>query len=112
MDDARARELLDNERERIQREIAALERDGSLEASARREPGDRDSEDLYEDELAEGRLAELQDQLAAVGRAEERLAAGAFGISIESGTAIPDGRLEANPTAERTVEEEARIRRA
>jgi len=61
---------------------------------------------------ARGRLAELQDQLAAVGRAEERLAAGAFGISIESGTAIPDGRLEANPTAERTVEEEARIRRA
>jgi len=112
MDDARARELLDKERERIQREIAALARDGSLEASARREPGDRDSEDLYEDELAEGRLAELQDQLAAVGRAEERLAAGAFGVSIESGTAIPDGRLEANPTAERTVEEEARIRRA
>jgi len=112
MENARARELLDRERARIQREIAALERDGSLEASTRREPGDRDSEELFEDELAEGRLAELRDQLASVGRAEERLAAGTYGISIESGTAIPDDRLEANPTAERTVEEEARIRRA
>ena len=112
MENARARELLDRERARIQREIAALERDGSLEASTRREPGDRDSEELFEDELAEGRLVELRDQLASVGRAEERLATGTYGISIESGTAIPDGRLEANPTAERTVEEEARIRRA
>jgi len=112
MENARARELLDRERARIQREIAALERDGSLEASTRREPGDRDSEELFEDELAEGRLVELRDQLASVGRAEERLAAGTYGISIESGTAIPDDRLEANPTAERTVEEEARIRRA
>src|SRR5438552_18648632 len=112
MDDARARELLDRERARIEREMAALEREGPLEASTRREPGDRDSEELYEDELAEGRLAELRDQLASVGRAEERLAAGTYGISIESGKAIPDDRLEANPTAERTVEEEARIRRA
>ena len=75
MDNARARELLDRERARIQREMATLERDGTLEASTQREPGDRDSEELYEDELAEGRLAELRDQLASVGRAEERLAA-------------------------------------
>jgi len=111
VENARARELLDHERARIEREMAALERDGLREA-ARREPGDRDSEELYEDELAEGRLAELRDQLGSVGRAEERLAAGTYGISIESGKAIPDDRLEANPTAERTVEEEARIRRA
>ncbi len=111
MDNARARELLDRERARIEREMATLERDAPLEASTQREPGDRDSEELYEDELAEGRLAELRDQLASVGRAEERLAAGTYGISIESGKAIPDDRLEANPTAERTVEEEARIRR-
>ena len=40
-------------------------------------------------------------------RAEARLAAGTYGLSIESGKPIPDERLEAVPTAERTVEEEA-----
>jgi DnaK suppressor protein len=39
-------------------------------------------------------------------RAEQRLAAGTYGLSIESGQPIPDERLEALPTAERTVEEE------
>jgi DnaK suppressor protein len=43
-----------------------------------------------------------------VDRAEARLAAGTYGISIESGKAIPDERLEAIPTAERTAEEETR----
>jgi RNA polymerase-binding transcription factor len=42
----------------------------------------------------------------AVERAEARLAAGTYGL--ESGKPIPDERLEAVPTAERTVEEEAR----
>jgi RNA polymerase-binding transcription factor DksA len=46
--------------------------------------------------------------LAAVERAEARLAAGTVGLSIESGRPIPDDRLEAVPTAERTAEEEAR----
>jgi DnaK suppressor protein len=42
-----------------------------------------------------------------VDRAEARLAAGTYGLSVESGTPIPDERLEAVPTAERTVDEEA-----
>jgi DnaK suppressor protein len=45
-------------------------------------------------------------QLAAVERAEARLAAGTYGLSVESGEAIPDERLEVSPTAELTVEEE------
>jgi len=36
-----------------------------------------------------------------------RLAAGTYGLSIESGKPIPDERLETLPTAERTAEEEA-----
>ena len=48
----------------------------------------------------------LRDELAAVERAEARIAAGTFGLSIESGKPIPDERLEAIPTAERTAEEE------
>jgi DnaK suppressor protein len=49
--------------------------------------------------------------LIALERAEARLAAGTYGLSIESGDPIPDGRLEAVPLAERTVEEEERYRR-
>ena len=44
-------------------------------------------------------------RLAAIGRAEERLAAGSYGRSIQSGDVIPDERLEADPAAELTVDE-------
>jgi DnaK suppressor protein len=108
MEPARARELLARERARIEKSIAALEAEGPLEASDRIEPGDEGSEDLYLDELGEGRLADLRVQLAAVERAEARLENGTYGLSIESGKPIPDGRLEARPTAELTVEEEQR----
>ena len=111
MDTERARELLARERTRIEEALAALERDGSLESSERIEPGDRDSEDLYQDEFNEGRRRELRDDLAAVERAEARLKEGTYGLSVQSGQPIPDQRLEAIPTAERTVEEEERYRR-
>jgi DnaK suppressor protein len=108
MDSDRARQLLALERARIEQAIAVLERDGPLEASDRKEPGDEDSEDLYQDEFNAGRAEELRNELAALERAESRLAAGTYGLSIESGEPIPDGRLEARPTAERTVEEQQR----
>ena len=111
MDADRARELLVRERSRIEQALASLRSEGPLEASDHREPGDRDSEDLYEDELAAGRAEDLHAQLAAVERAEARLAAGTYGLSVESGKPIPDGRLEAVPTAERTLEEQQRFRR-
>lgn len=110
MEPARARELLARERERIERELAVLGSGGPIEGSSRLEPGDRDSEGLYEDELAEGRGEELDAELDAVERAERRLDAGTFGLSVDSGTPIPDERLEAVPTAELTVEEERRQR--
>jgi DnaK suppressor protein len=111
MDSDHARELLARERTRIEQAMAALERDGSLEGDERLEPGDRDSEDLYQDEFNQGRRQELRDDLAALERAEARLKEGTYGLSIESGQPIPDQRLEALPTAERTVEEEQRYRR-
>ena len=110
MDPDRARELLADERARVERAIAGLDRDGPLEATGRIEPGERGSEDLYEDELAQGRRETLLDELAAVERAEARLAAGTYGLSVESGDPIPDERLQALPTAERTVDEERRRR--
>jgi DnaK suppressor protein len=110
MDPARANELLTRERARIEGEIAGLAREGPLEASERREPGDEGSEDLYEDEFGAGRREELQDELSALERAEARLAAGAYGLSVDSGEPIPDERLEVQPAAERTVEEDERYR--
>ncbi|HEY8624954.1 MAG TPA: hypothetical protein VIL82_03030 [Solirubrobacteraceae bacterium] len=107
MDSERARELLATERARVEEAIAALERDGPLEGSDTREPGDEDSEDLYQDEYNAGRADDLRQQLAAVERAEARLAEGTYGRSVDSGKPIPDGRLEALPTAERTVEEQS-----
>ena len=106
MDSDRAHQLLAAERERIEHEIAEL---GPEAADDRDEPGDRDSENLYQQEFDAGRAADLQSQLAAVERAEARLADGTFGRSVESGEPIPDGRLEALPTAERTVAEEERL---
>ena len=111
MDPARARELLARERARIEEALAALDRTGPLEGSEHREPGDEDSEDLYQDEFDQSRRIDLRDELAAVERAEARLEAGTYGLSVESGDPIPDARLEARPTAERTVEEEDRFRR-
>jgi DnaK suppressor protein len=61
---------------------------------------------LYQDELDESLAETLRVRLAALERAEQRLAAGTYGLSIESGKQIPDERLEILPTAERTAEEE------
>ena len=102
MDSERARELLAAERERIEQAIAEL---GQPEID---ETGDSDSETLYQNEFDATQAADLAPQLEAVERAEARLAAGTYGLSVESGKPIPDARLEAVPTAERTVEEEER----
>jgi DnaK suppressor protein len=110
VDAERARELLTRERTRLEDALAALQGEGPLEGSDRIEPGERDSEDLYQDELDEGLADDLRRSLAAVERAERRLADGTYGLSVESGKPIPDARLEALPSAERTVEEEERLR--
>src|SRR5215210_7012352 len=106
MDPARARELLAAERTRIERALARLEHVDTGEPADEEDPANLASE-LYEDELDQGLAEDLREELAAVERAEARLADGTYGLSIESGKPIPDERLEAVPTAERTVEEEA-----
>jgi DnaK suppressor protein len=106
MDPDRARELLTGERERIERALAQLGHQDTGEPADEEDPANLAS-DLYQDELDEGLADDLRKELAAVERAEARLAAGTYGLSIESGKPIPDKRLEAVPTAERTVDEEA-----
>jgi DnaK suppressor protein len=109
MDPNRARELLAAERERIERALAPRAHEDDAEPADEYDPANLAS-DLYQDELDEGLADDLRNELAAVERAERRLAAGTYGVSIESGEPIPDDRLEAVPTAERTAEEERALR--
>jgi DnaK suppressor protein len=109
MDEARARELLATERARIERALAELERPTQDEELSHVDQHLADSgSELFETERDAGLAAQLREELAAVERAEQRLAEGTYGRSVESGEPIPDERLEAMPTAERTVEEQAR----
>ena len=108
MEDAKARELLARERERIEKALA-----GIGPAEDRDEPRDAsdDANELFDEELCEGVAERLREELDAIERAEKRLEEGRYGVSIESGDPIPDGRLEAIPWAERTAEEQSRYER-
>jgi DnaK suppressor protein len=105
VDPQRAAELLGAERQRIERSLISREHQDDGEEADDQDPGNLAS-DLYQDELDEGLRSDLVAQLRAVERAEERLAAGTYGLSVESGEPIPDERLEVFPTAELTVDEE------
>jgi DnaK suppressor protein len=111
MDPERAQELLARERARIEQALGSVRKANPHGAANDPEPGERDSEDLYQDEFDAGQVTDLTEQLAAVERAEARLAAGTYGLSVDSGEPIPDERLEAVPTAERTVAEQERLGR-
>jgi DnaK suppressor protein len=105
MDPDRARELLQAERARIERALARVQPEDDGEPADEQDPANL-AADLYQDELDETFADDLHDQLASVERAEARLAAGTYGLSIESGEPIADARLEARPTAELTADEE------
>jgi RNA polymerase-binding transcription factor DksA len=109
MDPKRAAELLQRERDRIQRLLLDLEQPASGDELSH---GDQhladEGTELFERERDLGLVEQLREELAAVERAEERLMSGTYGLSVENGEPIPDERLEAHPTAERTVEEERR----
>ena len=109
MDTDRARELLAHERDRIAQTLGGLSPRESDEPTTTFEHTADQASDLYDNELDEGLSDDLRASLAAVERAEARLAEGTYGLSIESGDPIPDARLEALPTAERTAEEQGRL---
>jgi DnaK suppressor protein len=110
MEQEHAKQLLSAERARIEQEFAALRGDQPLEGDQQVEPGDEGSEDMYFDELNQARQEQLNQELAALERAEARLAAGTYGLSVDSGQPIADERLEALPLSERTKEEDERYR--
>ena len=112
MDPERARALLAREKERVQRSLAALEEHEGAEelTTVDQHPADVATE-LFDEELAGGMRERLREELEAIERAERRLEQGTYGLSVESGTPIPDERLEAIPWAERTAEEQERYER-
>jgi DnaK suppressor protein len=107
MEDAKARELLGAERRRVVQLIADMDEATAADRGAANEPGDMydSAEPLTEEGTDESVREELGERLAAIGRAEQRLEDGTYGYSVRSGQPIPDDRLEADPTAELTVEE-------
>ena len=113
MNEPRARELVALERARIESALAELgeiRAEGSLQ---RQQTGDNaDAASALETESVTAALAsDLREQLAAVERAEGRIAQGMYGRSVQSGIPIPDERLEVEPLAERTIEEQRQYER-
>jgi DnaK suppressor protein len=111
VDDRRARELVAAQRQRIEAALRDLtggvSDDSELE---RQQEGDADTGSELATEMVDVALiANLQAELQAVARAEERIEAGTYGRSVDSGAMIPDDRLESEPLAERTVEEQRRF---
>ena len=112
MNDKRARELVARERQRIEQSLrdvnAGITADAELHQQQTGEASEAGS-DLDREEVDLALVADLREELKAVGRAEARIAAGTYGRSIKTGAQIPDERLEAAPLAERTIEEQRRL---
>jgi DnaK suppressor protein len=94
MDEERARALLGEERQRLQRLLASVDADHDRVA-----PADEVAEDLADGadrrtgvETDEAVARQLHQRLPALQRAEDRLAAGSYGRSVLSGRPIPDER--------------------
>ena len=109
METDRARELLANERTRIEQALAALQQDGPLEGDARLEPGTRTPRTSTR---TSSTRAGWRTSAASWPRSSAPRPGwtSTYGLSVESGEPIPDARLEARPLAERTVEEEPQMR--
>lgn len=110
MDPERAKQLLRRERERIEHELASLQTDrGDGELSSLDQHTADSGSELFEVERDRSMIERLRNELRAIERAEHRLEQGKYGLSVDSGEPIPDGRLEAVPWAERTASEQARL---
>jgi DnaK suppressor protein len=109
VNEKRASALVAAERARIEAALGQLIGDVQSEGPLQRQQTGEayeDGTDLETEGVETALIDNLRDELAAVARAEERIAAGTFGRSIESGAPIPDERLEAAPLAERTMAEQ------
>jgi DnaK suppressor protein len=110
IDEKRARELLDRERERIESELEARAKALGVEVEQLMDEiaAEDDARVLEEQQKDAALLRSLASQLQGIERAEKRLEDGTYGFSVDSGEPIPAKRLEAIPWAERTKDEEQR----
>lgn len=96
-----ARELLRAERAEVERTVAALVRE--LDSAAEAAAGADDEHDpdgsttAFERAQTAALLARAREQLAALDRAEQRLAAGTYGQCQRCGAPIAPERLQALP---------------
>jgi DnaK suppressor protein len=107
MEYVKAKELLDAERRHIEQLLAQMDAAGADDRTAADQDGDMydSAEPLTTEGTDESIRTQLQERLEAIDRATQRLEDGSYGVSVRSGLPIPDDRLEADPTAELTVEE-------
>jgi DnaK suppressor protein len=110
VDVERARALLAAERDEVQKLLAETEQAGREDRETEDEQDadvDDPAQSLTQQGMDDAIAESLRDRLGALERAEQRLADGTYGRSVQSGQPIPDARLEADPAAELTVEEAA-----
>ena len=92
MNDKRARELVARERARIEQSLRELNAEVTAEGELHQQQTGEASEaetDLEREEIDIALVADLREELKAVGRAEERIATGKYGRSVDTGAQIP-----------------------
>lgn len=81
------------------RDLAA---DGDERSDGHHHPAEAASDAEYREKLLRDRLR-LELQLERIARARAAIDAGTYGVCVDCGQAIPEGRLRAIPDAERCV---------
>jgi DnaK suppressor protein len=109
MDPEQARERLLTERAEVLALLKDTEQAVEEDRSAGAGVGDQvdAAQPLTAEGMDESIADTLRDRLGAIDRALRRIQDGTYGLSVRSGTPIPEGRLDADPAAELTVEEAA-----
>lgn len=106
MDADRARELLEQARRETEATLARARGERGVPDEDQSDSSD-ESDDLVVAQTDEALAELLTRRLEAIAGAEQRLHEGTYGRSVRSGAPIPDARLEIEPWAELTVEEQS-----
>jgi DnaK suppressor protein len=112
---AKQKERLQSLREELLRIMRAAEEDERTRTEqdadfTEHDAGDM-SRDIFDREIDATIVEQVEQRLAIVERALQKIEEGTYGLSDVSGEPIPRGRLEAVPEAIRTVEEQQRFER-
>jgi DnaK suppressor protein len=112
---AKQKERLQSLREELLRITRAAEEDERTRTEQDADFTEHDSgdmsRDIFDREIDATIVEQVEQRLAIVERALQKIEEGTYGLSDVSGEPIPRGRLEAVPEAIRTVEEQERFER-